>query len=58
MAAMVATERHQWVNLASIRETEKGFLPDALVSPSEQLDTRIEVVVDKCKETKARVGSL
>ncbi len=35
MAAMVATERHLWVNLADIGEKEKGFLLDTPVSPSE-----------------------
>lgn len=34
MAAMVAIERHLWINLSDIGEKEKHFLLDAPVSPS------------------------
>ncbi len=54
MAAMVATERHLWMNLADIGEKEKRFLLDALVSPSELFGTSVETVVEKFKEVKAR----
>ncbi len=54
MAAMAATERHLWVNLADIREEEKRFLLDAPVSPSELFGTSVETVVDRFKEAKAR----
>lgn len=37
MAAMVATERHLWVNLADVREKDKNVLLDAPVSLSDLL---------------------
>ena len=54
MAAMVATERHLWLNLAGIGEKEKAFLLDAPVSPSELFGTSVEAVVGKFREAKAR----
>ncbi len=54
MAAMVATERNLWMNLADIGEKEKRFLLDAPVSPSELFGTSVETVVEKFKKTKAR----
>ncbi len=54
MAAMVATERHLWVNLMDIGEEEKRFLLDAPVSPSKLFITSVETVVDKFKKAKAR----
>jgi len=51
--AIVATERHLWLNPADIREKEKGFLLDSLVSPSE-LFSALEAVVGKFREAKAR----
>ncbi len=54
MVAMVATERHLWMNLADIGEKEKRFLLDAPVSPSELFGTSVETVVEKFKEAKAR----
>ncbi len=54
MAAMVATERHLWMNLADIGEKEKRFLLDAPVSPSEFFGTSVETVVEKFREAKAR----
>ncbi|KAI2645896.1 Lamina-associated polypeptide 2, isoform alpha [Labeo rohita] len=54
MAAMVVMERHLWVNLADLGRKEKGFLLDALVSPSELFGTSVETVIEKFKEAKAR----
>ncbi len=54
MAAMVATERHLWMNLSDIGEKEKRFLLDAPVSPSELFGTSVETVVKKFKEAKVR----
>ncbi|XP_051719126.1 uncharacterized protein LOC127495712 isoform X43 [Ctenopharyngodon idella] len=54
MAAMVATERHLWLNLVDIGEKEKGFLLDAPVSPSELFGTSIKAVVGKFREARAR----
>ncbi len=39
MAAMVATERYLWMNMADIGEKEKRFLLDVPVSPSELFGT-------------------
>ncbi|ROL44499.1 hypothetical protein DPX16_0387 [Anabarilius grahami] len=54
MAAMVATERHLWLNMADIGEKEKGFLLDAPVSPSELFGGSVETVVGKFREARAR----
>lgn len=53
MAAMVATERHQWVNLAAIGKKEKDCLLDARLSPTVLFGTSVEAVVDKFREVKA-----
>lgn len=57
MAAMVATERHLWVNLVSIGEKEKGFLLNAPVSPFKLFGTSIEEVVCNFKEAEAKAHS-
>ncbi|XP_050956537.1 uncharacterized protein LOC127157344 [Labeo rohita] len=42
MGAMVITDRHLWVNLADLGKKERGFLLDALVSPSELSGASVE----------------
>lgn len=54
MTAMVAKERHLWINRADIGEKEKHFLLDAPVSPSELFDTSVETVVDKFREARSQ----
>ncbi|XDV41715.1 hypothetical protein PO909_010525 [Leuciscus waleckii] len=54
MAAMVATERHLWLNLADIGEKEKALLLDSPVSPTKLFGTSVEAVVGKFREAKAR----
>ncbi|ROI46622.1 hypothetical protein DPX16_7740 [Anabarilius grahami] len=54
LAAMVATERHLWLNMADIGEKEKGSLLDAPVSPSELFGGSVEAVVGKFREARAR----
>ncbi|XP_073708624.1 uncharacterized protein [Garra rufa] len=54
MGAMVATERHLWLNLADVGRKEKGFLLDAPVSPSELFGASVETVVEKFREAKTR----
>ncbi|XP_026126050.1 uncharacterized protein LOC113107622 [Carassius auratus] len=54
MAAMVATERHLWLNLADIGEKEKSLLLDSPVSPAKLFGTSVEAVVGKFREAKAR----
>ncbi|KAL0153483.1 hypothetical protein M9458_051212, partial [Cirrhinus mrigala] len=52
--AMVATERHLWVNLADVGMKERGFLLDAPVSPSELFGASVKTVVEKFREAKTR----
>ncbi|KAL0189927.1 hypothetical protein M9458_017026, partial [Cirrhinus mrigala] len=54
MGAMVVTERHLWVNLADLGKKERGFLLDALVSPSELFGDSVETVVEKFREARMR----
>ncbi len=54
IVAMVATERHLWVNLADIGEKEKRFFLDTPVSPSELFGTSVEMVIHKFGEARAR----
>lgn len=53
MVAIVATERHLFVNLADIEEKEKNFLLNEPVSPSEFFSTSVETVVGKFREAMA-----
>ncbi|KAL0152722.1 hypothetical protein M9458_052445 [Cirrhinus mrigala] len=53
MAAMVATERHLLVNLAVIRKKEKDCLL-YLLSPTGQIGTFVEAVVDKFKKPRTQ----
>ncbi len=57
MAAMVATERHLWLNLADIGEKEKRFLLDTPVSPSELFGIFVETVVHEFREERARLAA-
>ncbi len=57
MVAMVATERHLWLNLEYFREKEKNFLLDASVSPSKLFGTSVETVIGKFLEAKARFAA-
>lgn len=54
MAAMVATERYLWVNLAAIGKTEKDFLHEAPLSPTGHFATSVEAVVEKFREAKTQ----
>lgn len=53
MAVMVEMERHLWVNLADIREKEKGFLLAPPISPSELFGNSVEAVVENFREARA-----
>lgn len=44
-AAMVAMERHLWINVADIEEKGKHFLLDSPVLPFELFGTSVEAVV-------------
>ncbi len=49
MTALVAAERHLWLNLTDIREREKVFLLDAPISQSGLFGEAVSAVVDKAK---------
>lgn len=52
MSAMVATERHLWLNLSGIKEKDKVFLLDAPLSPSGLFGDAVNTVVDRYQEAK------
>ncbi len=54
MAAMVATEKDLWVNLAEIGENEFFFLLNTPVLPLELFGTSVETVIHKFREARAR----
>ncbi len=49
MTALVAAERHLWLNLTDIREREKVFLLDAPISQSGLFGEAVSAVLDKAK---------
>ncbi|CAM4608253.1 unnamed protein product [Leuciscus chuanchicus] len=58
MAALVATERHLWLNLSGIGEREKTFLLDAPISSSGLFGDAVNTVVDRFQETKRQSAAL
>ncbi len=52
MAAMVATERHLWLNLSGIKEKDRAFLLVAPISPSGLFGDAVNMVVDRFQEAK------
>ncbi len=52
MAAMVATERHLWLNLSGIKEKDRAFLLDAPISPSGLFGDTVNMVADRFQEAK------
>ncbi|XP_060741844.1 uncharacterized protein LOC132856323 [Tachysurus vachellii] len=50
MAALVATERHLWLNLTGIKDKDKSFLLDAPVSPLGLFGDAVNTVVDRHQE--------
>ncbi|KAL0152736.1 hypothetical protein M9458_052459 [Cirrhinus mrigala] len=57
MAAMVAMERHPWVNHAAIRKKETDCLL-CLLSPTGQIGTSAEADVDKFKKPRTQSAAL
>lgn len=45
IVAIVVMKRHLWLNLLEIRDREKTFHLDALISPSGRFGTSVEMVV-------------
>ncbi len=58
MAALVAAERHLWLNLTEIREREKVFLLDAPISQCGLFGEAISAVVDKFRSAKTQSAAL
>lgn len=58
MAALVATERHLWLNLSVIGEKDKAFLLDALFLPSRIFVDAVYMVVEKFQEVKKQSAAL
>ncbi len=58
MAALVAAERHLWLNLTEIREREKVFLMDAPISQSGLFGEAVSAVVDKFRSAKTQSAAL
>lgn len=52
MAAVVAVEKHLWLSLLGIRESDKTDLLDAPVLPSRLFGTAIEMVLEKYREAR------
>ncbi|XP_067245130.1 uncharacterized protein, partial [Chanodichthys erythropterus] len=52
MAALVAPERHLWLNLSDIRERDKASLMDAPLSPAGLFGDAVTTVVERFQEAK------
>ncbi|KAG1925197.1 hypothetical protein F2P79_025690, partial [Pimephales promelas] len=58
MAALVATERHLWLNLSEIKEKDRSVLLDAPMSPSSLFGDAINCVIDQFQETKKKSAAV
>ena len=58
MAALVATERHLWLNLSEIKDKEKHFLLDAPVSTSGLFGDAVNSAVIKSQEASKQAATL
>ncbi len=54
MSALVATERHLWLNLPDIREKDRRFLLDAPVSTTGLFGDTVNSVVDRFRHVKTQ----
>ncbi len=57
MAALVATQRHLWLNLSQISEKDRVFLLDAPISPSGLFGNAVDKVVDRFQEAKKQAAA-
>ncbi len=57
MAALVATERHLWLNLSNIKGEDKNFLMDAPISPSGLFGGAVNSVVERFQESAKQVAA-
>lgn len=49
-------ERHLWLNLSKIRERDKSFLQETLLSPPCLLGDTVNAVVERFQEAKKETG--
>lgn len=47
-------KRHLWLNLSEIKDREKTFHLDVLISPSGRFGTSVETVVENLREAKSQ----
>lgn len=52
VVALVATERYLWLILTGIKDKDKSFLLDALISPQSLFGNAVRAVVDLHQEVK------
>ncbi len=57
MAALVATERHLWLNLSNIKGKDKHFLMDAPLSSSGLFGDAVNLVVERFQESAKQVAA-
>lgn len=54
LVALVTMKRHLWLNLSGLKEKERSFLLDALVSPVGLFGSAVEMVGRKFREVKVK----
>lgn len=57
MAALVAMERHLWLNLSNIKNRDKSFLMDAPLSSPGLFSDSVNTVVERFQEAKKQVAA-
>ncbi len=57
MAALVATERHLWLNLSELQDKDRFFLLDAPLSPSGLFGGAVDTVVERFQEAKKQAAA-
>ncbi len=57
MAALVATERHLWLNLNNIKGMDNNFLMDAPLSPSGLFGDAVNSVVERFQESAKQAAA-
>ncbi len=58
MAALVATERHLWLNLSNIKGNDKNFLMDAPISSSGLVGNAVNSVDKRFQESAKQEAAL
>lgn len=52
MAALLATERHLWLNLSEIKDKDRSFFVDATLSPPGLFGNAVNTVIERFQEAK------